>query len=264
MTSPIAATLLRMSRATAWQHVGELPLRFDAHHPQGMVRIHDMWWISTVDIIERKGWLLAVNDQGELVQRIAVGDHDRFHPGGLDYDGDALWVASAEYRPRSSAVIERVVPDTAARPERRFTFDDHVGSITRLGPEGDLVGWTWGSRRFVRWTVDGEVVAVARHPGQFVDYQDGQWIGGALVACGGVATVRGPDGPISLGGIGVLDATALTMAKEVPFPMYTPSGRAATQNPFFVEARDGALLVHVLPDDGRGSILTYATDLVES
>jgi hypothetical protein len=264
LITPIAVTLLRMSRTTTWRQVGELPLRFDAHHPQGMVRVDGVWWLTTVDIAEHKGFVLAVGDRGALVQRTAVGDHVRFHPGGLDYDGEALWVASAEYRPRSSAMVERLVPATSVRPELRFTFDDHIGSITRLGPTGDLIGWSWGSRRFMRWTDDGELVATARHPGHFIDYQDGQWIGDERIVCGGVATVQGNDGPIALGGVGVLDAATLTMVKEVPFPMYAPSGRPATHNPLFAEVENGSLLVHLLPDDGRGSILTYATDVVES
>ncbi|MDQ3106179.1 MAG: DUF6454 family protein [Actinomycetota bacterium] len=248
----LASTAARFSRSTPWEQVGELVLDFDAAHPQGMVRIDGVWWISTVDIDTTSGWVLAVDTAGRLVDRTPVGDDVRFHPGGMDFDGEALWVASAEYRPRSTAVVERLVP--GGRPEPAFAVDDHVGAIVRLGAAGDLVGWTWGSRRFRRWTVEGTQLDEARNPGHFVDHQDGQWLGDDLLLCGGVAG--------SLGGIGLLRATDLTMVCEAPFPHRSArTGRPATQNPIFAEAVDDTMVVHLLPDDGVGAILSYATPL---
>lgn len=262
----LAATAARLSRHTAWTPEGEVPLRFDAGHPQGMVRIDGRWWISTVDLSTTSGSVLVVDGDGSLLERVPVGDGVRFHPGGMDHDGAALWVASSEYRPRSSAVVERLATDGAGglRPEPAFTVGDHVGAVVRLGPDGDLVGWTWGSRRFLRWTVDGEVVAEARNPGHFVDHQDGQWVDDDLVLCGGVATVVMAEGPRSLGGLGLLRATDLTIVREVPFPHHSPAtGRAATQNPLFAEVVDDRMVVHLLPDDGAGTILRYSTPLVD-
>lgn len=244
-------------------------LDIDVHHPQGMVRVGGLWWVTTVDIDARKGWLLAVDDDGGLVERIAVGDDVRYHPGGLDFDGESLWIASAEYRPRSTSVVERLRPaDAALSPDDRVVFrvDDHIGAIVRLGPDGDLVGWTWGSRRFLRWTADGAEVRRASHPGQFVDYQDGQWIGDDLVLCGGIGTVVTAGGITSIGGIGLLRGEDLSVVREVPFPHFSAGGHAATRNPFFVEVDDDAssLLLHVVPDDGESaSILTYSTPLVD-
>jgi hypothetical protein len=263
----LARTATRFTRATPWELVGEVPLRFDAAHPQGMVRVDGNWWISTVDIATTAGAVLVVDESGALVERIAVGDGVRFHPGGLDHDGTDLWVASAEYRPRSTAVVERLSTDLAAgppRPVRAFTVDDHVGAIVRLGAAGDLVGWSWGSRRLRRWQVDGTLVAEVRNPGHFVDHQDGQWLADDLVLCGGVATVAGAGGPRSLGGLGLLRGRDLTMVVEVPFPHHSPrTGRAATQNPIFAEVVGERMVVHLLPDDGAGVIFSYATPLVE-
>lgn len=263
----LAATAARFSRHTAWEPEGGVPLRFDAGHPQGMVRLAGRWWISTVDLSAMTGAVLVVDEDGSLLDRVAVGDDVRFHPGGLDHDGEALWIASSEYRPRSTAVIERLATDGTTgslRPEPAFRVDDHVGAVVRLGPDGDLVGWTWGSRRFVRWSVDGRLVAEARNPGHFVDHQDGQWLGDDLVLCGGVATVVMADGPRSLGGAGLLRASDLTMVREAPFPHHSPAtGRAATQNPIFAEVVGDRMVVHLLPDDGAGTILRYSTPLVD-
>lgn len=264
----LAHTAAHFTRGTPWEPVGELPLGFDAAHPQGMVRVEDHWWISTVDIATTTGAVLVVDGDGTLVERIAVGDGTRFHPGGLDHDGTDLWVASAEYRPRSTAVVERLSTDlhtgAVARPVRAFTVDDHVGAIVRLGTDGDLVGWSWGSRRLRRWQVDGTLVAEVRNPGHFIDHQDGQWLADDLVLCGGVANVAGAGGPRSLGGLGLLRGRDLTMVVEAPFPHHSPrTGRAATQNPIFAEVVDERMVVHLLPDDGAGVIFSYATPLAD-
>jgi hypothetical protein len=256
----IAATVLAMTRSTAWELVGEVALAFDAHHPQGMVRIDGSWWISTVDLDARRGSVLVVDGEGRLVDEVPVGDDRCYHPGGIDFDGTALWVAAAEYRPDSTAVIQRLQPGRS--PELAFTVDDHVGAVARCGPEGDLVGWSWGSRRFFRWQVDGTLVAERINPGLFVDHQDCQWLGSGLMLCGGVAAVSLAQGMGWLGGIGLLDVDALSMARDVPFPMYSPSGRVATHNPIWAEVSGGRLVVHALADDGHGVIRSYATPLL--
>jgi hypothetical protein len=252
----LAATFTRLTRTTRWAADGDpLLLRSDAHHPQGMVRIDRTWWISTVDTARAKGWVLAVDaDTGELVDRRAVGDDVRFHPGGMDFDGTALWLACAEYTPRSTATIARLDPRTDEPPEVVFAVDDHVGAVVRLGPLGDLVGWNWGSRRFLRWSAtDGSELDRARNPGHFVDHQDGQWLEQDLVLCGGVG--------VGVGGLGVLRGDDLTMQREVPFFHRSPvTQRPATQNPIFAEGVDDDVVVHLLPDDGeQAAIYRYVT-----
>jgi hypothetical protein len=259
----ITGTIAAVSRRTRWRLIDELPLRFDAHHPQGMARVGTTWWISTVDVDACRGYVLASDHRGELVARVSVGDEWRYHPGGMDFDGEALWIAAAEYRPDSTATIYRMVP--GAEPERAFDVSDHVGAVARCGAEGDLVGWSWGSRRFYRWTVDGTIVAARINPTFFVDHQDCQWLDSGHLLCGGVAEVQLASGPGWLGGLGLLDVDDLVMQREVPFPMYSPSSeRVATHNPIWSEVRDDQLLVHLLPDDGRSTILTYATDLIRT
>ena len=258
----VTATLAAMSRTTPWQLVDELPLRFDAHHPQGMARVGSVWWISTVDIDARRGYVLAVDGDGQLVDRVLVGDSDKHHPGGMDFDGDAFWIAAAEYRPDSSATIFRMEP--GHQPERVFDVDDHVGAIARCGRDGDLVGWSWGSRRFYRWSLDGTLVAARENPSFFVDHQDCQWLGDGRLLCSGVAEVALASGAGWLGGIGLLDVAGLTMEREVPFPIYSPdTGRVATHNPVWVEATSDELLIHVLPDDASGVLRSYSTPLAD-
>ncbi len=261
LSETVAGTIGAATRATRWQPVGELPLTFNAYHPQGMARIGSTWWISTVDIAGQRGLVLAVDDRGNLIERIPVGDTVRYHPGGMDFDGSELWIAAAEYVPDSTATIYRLRP--GGLPERAFDVDDHVGAIARCGPDGDLVGWSWGSRRFYRWSTGGELLQAKVNPAFFVDHQDCQWLDSGHLLCGGVAQVGLAAGPGWLGGIGLLDVDELTMTRELPFPHYQPgSDRPGTHNPLWSEIRDGHLVLHLLPDDGHGTILSYATPLV--
>ena len=250
-----------MTRATTWRLVDELPLRFDAHHPQGMARIGSTWWISTVDVGARRGLVMAVDSSGQLIEQVAVGDAERYHPGGMDFDGTAFWIPCAEYRPDSTTTVYRLQPGEA--PQVAFDIDDHIGAMARCGTDGDLIGWSWGSRHFYRWTVDGHLRAARVNPAFFVDHQDCQWLDSGHLLCGGVAEVGLATGPGWLGGIGLLDVDELVMQREVPFPVYSPTtGRVVTHNPIWAEVVGDDLIVHLLPDDGVGAILSYATPMV--
>ena len=258
--SAIAATVASINRMTSWQLIDELPLRFDSYHPQGMARVGSTWWISTVDKEARRGLVMGVDSGGNLVEQVAVGDSRHYHPGGMDFDGTAFWVPCAEYRPDSTSSVYRLQPGEV--PHRVFDVDDHVGAMARCGPDGDLVGWSWGSRRFYRWSVDGQLQTARVNPGFFVDHQDCQWLDTGHLLCGGVAEVGLACGPGWLGGLGLLDVNSMLMEREVPFPIYSPgSGRVATHNPLWAETRGGQLIVHLLPDDGMSTILSYATPM---
>jgi hypothetical protein len=257
----VADTVASLTRATVWQQVGELPLRFDAHHPQGMARVGSTWWISTVDVEARRGLLVAADERGALVDRVPIADDLHYHPGGMDFDGTAFWVACAEYRPHSTTTVHRFVPGEL--PQHVFVVDDHVGAIARCGADGDLVGWSWGSRRFYRWSPDGRLQVARINPSFFVDHQDCQWLDTGHLLCAGVAEVGLPSGPGWLGGLGLLRTDDLTVEREVPFPFYSStSDRVATHNPIWSEVCGDQLVVHLLPDDGAGVIVSYATALV--
>jgi hypothetical protein len=257
----VAATIASITRTTEWQLVDELPLRFDVHHPQGMARVGSTWWISTVDVDGRRGLVMAVDSRGHVVEQVPIGDSWRYHPGGMDFDGTAFWIPCAEYRPDSTTTVYRMLPGD--EPQRAFDVDDHIGALARCGPDGDIVGWSWGSRRFYRWSVQGQLLAARVNPAFFVDHQDCQWLDTGHLLCAGVAEVGLASGPGWLGGLGLLDVDELAMHREVPFPIYSStSGRVVTHNPIWAETSGDQLIVHLLPDDGMSTILSYATPIV--
>jgi hypothetical protein len=259
----VAATISSLNRATTWQVIDELPLKFDSHHPQGMARIGSTWWISTVDIGARRGLVMAVDEHGELIEEVPIGDSLHYHPGGMDFDGSDLWIPCAEYRPDSTTTVYRMQPGET--PQHAFDVDDHVGALARCGPQGDIVGWSWGSRHFYRWTVDGHLRAARVNPAFFVDHQDCQWLDSGHLLCGGVAEVGLASGPGWLGGLGLLDVDELVMEREVPFPIYSSTtGRVGTHNPLWAEVCGDQMILHLLPDDGMSTIVSYATPIVGS
>ncbi|MEO7398891.1 MAG: DUF6454 family protein, partial [Ilumatobacteraceae bacterium] len=204
--------------------------------------------------------VLAVDGHGDLIEQTVVGDDEHHHPGGMDFDGSAFWIACAQYRPDSTSRVYRLAPGGVQ--ELAFAVDDHIGAIARCGPNGDLVGWSWGSRRFYRWSVDGHLGAARSNPSFFVDHQDCQWLETGHLLCGGVAQVGLAYGTGWLGGLGLLNVDDLVLEREIPFPCYSSaSGRVATHNPLWSEVRGDQLVLHLLPDDGTGTILSFASPL---
>ena len=117
----------QVTREAVWTHVASIAVAVPAHHPQGMVRIGDAFFVSTVEVTRRRegstdggegvGHLLHLDASGRLVRRVRLGEGAIYHPGGLDFDGTHLWVSVAEYRPDSRSIVYRVDPATLVATE---------------------------------------------------------------------------------------------------------------------------------------------------
>src|ERR1043166_5172401 len=124
-------------------------LKGATYHVQGIDFENDRLWITSVDTPHQKGLLHEFSlATGLLVRETEIQDGVRFHPGGLALDGDALWIPVAEYRARSSAVVQRRSKRTLAL-ESQFDVADHIGCLA-AGPNF-LVGGNWDSRLFYFW-----------------------------------------------------------------------------------------------------------------
>ena len=49
----VADKFLRVAKGSAWKPVATVPIAFPTHHPQGMVKIGERFYMSSVEIIER-------------------------------------------------------------------------------------------------------------------------------------------------------------------------------------------------------------------
>ncbi|MEI9899615.1 MAG: DUF6454 family protein [Hyphomicrobium sp.] len=83
-------------------------LQTKTDHVQGIDTDGTHLWVTSVDRASRKGKLqeFAVAD-GRLERTIEIQDGDRYHPGGMAADATSLWIPIAEYKPNSTAIIQR-------------------------------------------------------------------------------------------------------------------------------------------------------------
>jgi len=289
----IAAAFANLTRGTTWQLVSKVPLNFDAHHPEGVVRLGDHYVLSTVEVIEPTqryqppgtiidgtdrtpgrgiGHLIPFDAQGNRLADVRLDDRANiYHPGGLDYDGRSLWVAVAEYRPNKPSIIYRVDPLTLHAREALRT-PDHIGGIVHDTRRDRVLGLNWGSRTAYEWKLNWHGGAVVKdtivNPSHFVDYQDCKYLGkprgfeNPAMLCGGIAGLRhvGPDGqPVNydLGGIALVDVTTMRPINEVPFQEYTDQRQVATRNAIDMQIVDGRLRLYLVADDDQSNLLVY-------
>ncbi|WLQ05025.1 DUF6454 family protein [Arthrobacter oryzae] len=280
----LADSFKAVDRSTNWELTGKLKLDFPTFHPQGIAYTEDHIFLSSVEIIERTvkypaprdgydrtagkgvGHLFVMDKAGNLQKDIILGEGDMYHPGGLDFDGENVWVSVAQYRPNSSSIIYRVDAATL-EAHKQFEAPDHFGGIVMDRQTGHLVGNTWGSRRFAEWNLSGKQLSTWQNPNHFIDYQDCQYVADSQALCAGVANL--PQNPAAggtaatyeLGGMALLDLTKKTTLHDVPFQKWSTAGHVATRNPFKLTAEGNHLTMHVAPDDaeeGNGTeILTY-------
>jgi hypothetical protein len=282
----VADRVQKLTRATQWRPVAAIPVNFPTFHPQGMVKIGDVFFVSSVEIKvptkrfpeprdgfdrdsgEGAGHLFKIDARGNRIGDLTLGEGSIYHPGGIDYDGRYIWVPVAEYRPNSHSIIYRVDPQTMTATEV-FRFKDHIGGIVHNTDDNTLHGMSWGSRRFYKWELDGagKVTNADATPEQlrvmnrthYIDYQDCHYLGGRQMLCSGLNTYRSSaDGAaLRLGGIEIIDLKDDQAIYQVPIELWSPSGRPMTQNPFWVEATDSGLKAYFMPDDDKSMMFIY-------
>lgn len=278
-----------LTRATQWRPVGEVPIAFPTHHPQGMVKIGDHFYVSSVEIKvptkrfeqpqggldrdagEGVGHLFKIDAKGNLVASITLGEGSVYHPGGIDYDGRSIWVPVAEYRPNSRSIIYRVDPETMKAVEV-LRYGDHLGGVVHNTDDDTLHAVSWGSRRFYRFTLDEKGrVSNAKVPPEdlrelnrshYVDYQDCMYLGRQEMLCSGLTSYQPvKDGPkFSLGGFEIVDLAANQAIHQVPVQLWTGSGLPMTQNPFWVEPTAAGLRAYFMPEDDKSTLYVFETD----
>ncbi|MEU9190668.1 DUF6454 family protein [Streptomyces sp. NPDC048484] len=280
----VVTAVRQLTRSTTWVMVGRVPFDFATHHPQGITRGHDhRLYLSTAEITEAtqpyespvdgydrtpgrgQGHVFVTNDEGAALGQVSLGEDTIYHPGGIDFDGEWLWVPTAEYRPDSRSIVYRVDPNTLAVHEA-FRFDDHIGGIVRDRETGLLHAVTWGSRRLLTFTTEGRLTHRVDVKSHFVDYQTCVTAGVGHMVCTGIAEypLAGP-GVFSLGGIAIVDIASGRIEHEAPVTTLSPAGRVVTYNAVHLEIDGSVLRMFAAPDDGEAAgdshLLTLETAL---
>lgn len=288
--STVADRVMKLGREASWKPVTSVAVGFPTHHPQGMVKIGDTFFVSSVDVTvptrrfpapvngydrdtgQGRGHLFKIDRTGKLLNDLPLGDGTVYHPGGIDFDGVNIWVPVSEYRPDSRSIVYRVDPERMVATEV-FRFADHIGAVVHDPDDHMLVGVSWGSRRFYRWalgkdlnptnaTVPADQLRIA-NPSHYVDYQDCKYVGGHRMLCTGVTELRQrPDAaPFRLGGMDLVDLRDLRPLHQVPVLLWTPGGLDMTHNPVWIEVTDGGLRGYFMPEDDTSTIYVYDVEV---
>ncbi|MBN9381806.1 MAG: hypothetical protein J0H74_13635 [Chitinophagaceae bacterium] len=273
--SPLSHRLKSFSRDTMWNLVTEIKVRFKTFHCQGMVKIGDEFWVSSVEVgvsedglqdrSKGKGHLFRIDSAGNLLADVAIGEGSIFHPSGIDFDGSHIWIAAAEYRPDSRSIIYKFDPRQKTLQEV-FRWEDHIGGIARDKETNTLHGISWGSRRFYTWPLDeqGNVRMPAGsailNPSFYIDYQDLKCLGGHEMLYTGLSVYKRPGGQsLPLGGLEIVDLEKACAVHQVPVQLWSPvTGAVMTQNPSFFELMpDERVRAYFIPDDNVSTIFVY-------
>jgi hypothetical protein len=286
----VAERAMLLTRESPWKPVASVPIGFATYHPQGMVKIGDAFYVTSVEVkvptrrfaqlmdgYDRDagagvGHLFKIDRAGKLLADLRLGEQTVYHPGGIDYDGRSLWVPVAEYRPNSRSIVYRVDPETMKATEV-FRFADHIGGLVRDTDDHTLHGISWGSRRFYRWTLtdDGRVTNAQIPPeklrtlntSHYLDYQDCKYAGRHRMLCTGVTELRqAPGAPaFRLGGMDLVDLRDGRPLHQVPVLLWTPGGLDMTHNPVWIEPTATGLRGYFMPEDDTSTIYVYDVDV---
>lgn len=287
---PLVAERFRhLTRASQWRLTASAPVNFNTHHPQGMVKIGEVFYVSSVEVTQPTrrfaqpqsgldrdpgagvGHLFKFDAQGNLITDLPLGAGAMYHPGGMDYDGKFIWVSVAEYRPNSRSIIYRIDP-VRMKAIEVFRYPDHIGGIIHNPEDHTLHGVSWGARSFYRWTLNaqGRVTNAGtppeklrrRNPSFYIDYQDCKYLGRGEMLCGGLSNYQaGKTGArFSLGGLELVDLATNRALHQLPLELWTESGLPMTQNPFWIEPTERGLRAYFLPEDRQSTLYVYEVD----
>lgn len=264
----------QLSPNTVWQLKKSVHLQFPTFHPQGMVKIGDFYFMSSVEVKkipikgdggEGIGHLFQFDSTGSLVTDLILGEASIYHPGGIDFDGKNIWVPVAEYRPNSKSIIYKIDPKSMNKTEV-LRFDEHIGAIVHNTASKTLVGMSWGSRNFYEWKLNKNEKVVnfsdtpnqlrVKNPSFYIDYQDCHYIGNNKMLCAGFQKYMQPNGnTVRMGGFDIINLNDKRPDFQVPIKLWSPSGLAITNNPFWVETTSKGIKAYFVPDDDKASTL---------
>jgi hypothetical protein len=283
-----------MGRNATWTLVDSVTVAWPTFHTQGMVKIGETFYVSSVEVISStvrnstvtdalydfsidrsagtgRAWLFKFNAAGQLLGQIELTDGTKYHPGGIDYDGTFIWVPVGEYRPNSKSNIYRVDPATLAA-ELVFTENDHIGGVVHNVHRGTLHGVSWGSRRMYTWRVAGkpgkpDVVSSewTPNPQFYIDYQDCHYQAVELMLCAGVTGYSTPHGGVAFGGLDLVDLRRAHPEHQVPVNLFIDEGSgpnpglALTHNAFWIEPLNQKSLraYFMTESDNQADLLIY-------
>lgn len=278
------AKALMSTDPNEWQLVESIDLKFDTYHPQGMLKVGDTFYITTVKVERRprytrqgkqvsvmdegagKGYLMQFDAGGNLLKCIELCEGAIFHPGGMDFDGRYIWVPITKYYPYSRSLIVRV--DVRSHQVEKVCYvDDSIGAIIHDTDNNILVGANWDADEFLTWQLDSalevkdaELTAAERchaNTAKHLAIQDSKYIGGGKMV--GFGLKNGPKGRV--GGFDVIDTRTFEKLRSADIELRTPRKSIVSGNPSTIEIVGDKMRLYFAPEDNKTTLYIYQTQI---
>lgn len=282
----LAEHLTRLDWNTRWEVADTVRLQFPTYHNQGMVKVGEDYFLSSVNVRrwpkrfgetqdrrvadegEGTGHLFKFDKNGKLIAEIRLDEDAAYHPGGIDYDGRYIWVPVTKYYPYSYSIVYRVDPETM-QAEEVLRIDDSIGAIVHDTDRNALIGANWGAREFLVWPLDsqGRVTNADKkaeelripNPSFYIAAQDCKYIGSGLMFCSGLQSFKQGENTFRLGAFEVMDTRDFRMVHQIPIQLFSPGGALMTNNPCTVEATEDGVRAYFIPEDEQSTLYIYET-----
>ncbi len=269
--------------SSSWQLLEKIPLQFDTYHPQGLVRVGEAFFLSSVETTSAPqiysgaeensaydrtpgagvGHLFKFDSEGRLLDHITLGEGSQYYPGGIDFDGEVIWISVAQYRPNSHSIVYRVDPDDLS-VEEVFRFDDHLGAIVHDRQGQTLHAVSWGSELYYSWPkTENSYVAdefrSARKQGSEIEYQDCQIVTPGSMLCSGIGDFSIDNThTFTVGGIELVDLASKKIQHRITVTLTADSGEFLVRNPSFFEYSEARRSVfYFVPEDEHSNLYKY-------
>ena len=268
---PVTAKLVGTTESSEWEYVRSLQLHFETDHPQGVIRVGERYFLSSVRIpVDDSGTVDKTKPGRGFLIEVAAGQARRghesagsqshrtvrrmvYHPGGLASDGEFLYVPVSEYRPDSSCHIYKVNVETFQQVGEPVKFKDHVGALSIDRERKRIYGMSWNSARIYVWDYDWKLLYLNPNPILNVGYQDMDFIGGNTLACSGFSKHMVGDEEVMIGGIDLINATTWLPEHRIMVTTRSKSGRLLTNNAFSHRLVYPDLFLFFIADDDEDS-----------
>jgi hypothetical protein len=250
-----------------------IPVNFNVHHPQGMTKVDEYFYLSTVDhqgvddpelraSASGTGYLIKAiikDNKFEKIDEIQLGEGMIFHTGGIDHDDIGnIYVPVSEYIPHGKSIIYQIRISTF-NPREYLKWDDHIGAITIAKDTHYMYGFSWGGEKIYVWEGE-ELIYIENAVVQNIDYQDSIYIGDRTIVCGGISTHKVGSESILVGGLDLIGLDTLLPIHRIMVSACSdkPPHNKLTYNPIAIDFISNC--IYFLPDDDTDTML-YVVDL---
>jgi len=233
---PSVPTVL-LSMTDSW------PIDHPTHHVQGLAATDESFWISSVDRTARKGFIYQIDRaSGKVVVERDVTRGAQIHPGGMQLVGGELWVALAEYRPKSKGTVLRLDAETLEE-KSAFPVEDHIGAVATDGRER-VYTVNWDSRMIYTFDLSGKLLESTPNSTGLA-WQDVEWHDGQLWGIGQTKVEGEPRGVVD-----VIDVAGWQLVRRYVLDGQPKSARTTFGREGFTLFQESIL---ALPEDGPNS-----------